>query len=160
VVVPAGIGLLRGRVWRGVVMGLVLAGAAWQGSGYLRGFMYDSEAVTGRLEMAGQLEALRFQGRRTLGLLAEPAPYSVPPFNLFEWEVLLLPEGYDPARDEPVADVIIRAVDIRRPLDPAAAEHYRLLHPPMGRFEAFRQPVISWADKPFEILVRHPATSP
>ena len=103
--------------------GLLMLVAA-PGGYYLVGFRLDSGPVTSRLNKAEALAELRQVGLESLAVFAEPAPYSLPPVDLFKWRILLLPEGYVHEAGKPPADVLVRAVD-----DPRAK--------------------ISWANKPF-----------
>ncbi len=136
---------------RGACYGLLLATTAVFGAVYVRAYLRDAGSVPGRIEWADQLERLNRQGGRTLGVLAEPAPYSLPPVDLFDWQIILLPRSGRWGRTRP--DLIVRAVDA--PGESALPlEGYDLL--PQS---APIQPMVarlSWADKPFEVWVRRP----
>ena len=69
--------------------------------------------MTPRISSAEALRALKRTGADTLAIVAEPAPYSVPPVDLWHWKLLLLPRGSEvgPAAKEAHADVVVRAVD-------------------------------------------------
>ncbi len=73
-----------------------------------------------------ELRRLADAGATTLAIDAEPAPYTLPPVDLFRWKIVLLPRDSAMQVD---ADVRIDPVDqIGAP--------------------------ISWAEKPFRIEVR------
>ena len=88
-------------------------------------------------------------GWNTIEVTAEPAPYCLPPVNLFEQKIVLLPPGQvEPARADAV---LVRAVDAHPQGPPPegyvwwAEGEPALLRPFPSR--------ISWAAKPFEVLV-------
>ena len=119
----------------------------------LRAFLRDASATPARLHEAQRLQLLHDQGARTLAVTAVPAPYCLPPVNLFEWDLLLLPPG--PSAENP--DVIVRPVDV--PVQsPLANPVYQRLpglpsHGPLT-------PRIPWADKPFDLLLKRHLTVP
>lgn len=110
---------------------------------YVTAFAADVTAVNTRTRAADVL-------RRTTGSVvqvkAEPAPYSVPPVDLWAKRLLLTPPN-----SAPTGDVSVRAID-----DPDA-----LAPPPPGYRRQIiagdRAAPITWANKPFEVLVREPA---
>jgi len=91
------------------------------------------------------LHELQSAGARTLGIYADPAPYCLPPVDLFNWQLIRLPAGGE-STTQP--DVLVRAVDTHQP--PPVG--YRRL-PPISSHYILPTP-ISWADKPMDILVR------
>lgn len=124
---------------------IVIAGGVLFGSNYLRGFVRDSRLVTSRMLYAEQLHELQAAGLQTMGIYADPAPYCLPPVDLFAWQLIRLPAGGE-AIAQP--DVLVRAVDFPQPPPPgyrrvpSISSHYILPTP------------ISWADKPMDIFVR------
>jgi hypothetical protein len=96
---------------------------------YLRGFVRDATGAARRIEDAMLLEGLKQLGARRLGIWAEPAPYSLPPLDLFHWQIVLL-------RTQPAT----------------AGHRYRLIS--QRTFDDLFPARISWAAKPFEIWVR------
>lgn len=104
-----------------------------------------------RAAAAHTLSHLKDQGRYTLAIPAEPAPYSMPPIDLFRWRILLLPKGAPDAtaaRDARV-DVYVAVTD-------------RTTNPPTGLVSwspiPSNQPwptPISWANKPIDLFVPH-----
>jgi len=82
--------LHRRAVRFGALLLLVIL-TAQPGFSYLGGFMRDRGDETRRLWAGRRLESLRMEGACSLGLVAEPAPYSLPPVDLFRWQLFLLP---------------------------------------------------------------------
>jgi hypothetical protein len=117
--------VMRNVVARSMFYALLILFVAVPGVKYMWGFMRDAGPNSTRLLAAERIEALRHGGATTLAVGAEPAPYSVPPVNLFEWKILLRP---------PAADVSV------------------LAHESNGPWDAD----ISWASKPFRILINDP----
>lgn len=124
---------------------LVIVSGVLLGSNYLRGFVRDSRPITSRMLYAEQLHELNEAELQTLGIYADPAPYCLPPVDLFSWQLIRLPAGGE-AMVQP--DVLVRAVDMHQPAPPgyrrltAISSDYILPTP------------ISWADKPMDIFVR------
>ena len=80
------------------ILGLLLiAMAATYSFTYERGFVRDASPVNSRSEMAATLNAFAQSSPRevplTLGVDADPAPYSLPPVDLFRWQIVLLPRA-------------------------------------------------------------------
>ncbi len=146
---------LMGKVLeRALVMTLLLGSTAFFGGLYLRGFVRDASDHPGRLAQAELLSNLAADDSGTMGLWAEPAPYSLPPVNLFEWKLYLLPRDGALRSDELLPDVLVHASD-----EPASRARsgltYRLLPDPV--WHSRYQPRISWADKPMDIYIRRQA---
>jgi hypothetical protein len=144
------VGKISRRPWTQVASyAILILATAWPGYRYLHGFVEDSRMVTSRLEAARQIERYRPLGARSLGLLADPAPYGMPPVDLFRWKILLLPLRHD--RDDLAGvDLLVRAGDTPTfNVDPEGISE-------ISRPEAPRQTgtrPITWADKSFELLV-------
>ena len=129
--------------------GILVILTAIFGVSYLMGFIEDQNhplSTSSRMIAASRLAELSRRAK-TIGVYADPAPYSMPPVDLTRWQLLLLP-----ANDSTIAepDVIVRAID-------AIPDPYN--NPLYERFYATGHRTwfaarISWADKPFEILVR------
>jgi len=118
------------RAYAGTIL-LVIA--AVHGAAYERGFLRDSSsddsraqaaaAIDGRLSAASQNPNLYVQ--------AEPAPYCLPPVNLFRWRIILLPPGGQiPSVLSP--GVLVKPEDSINVFDPASTP-------------------ISWANKAFDV---------
>jgi hypothetical protein len=144
---------LRHTMPRALMMFALLMVTLWGGN-YLRHFLADTRMRTPRLNAAARLQSLNAAGSRRLAVVAEPAPYAMPPVDLWRWEMYLLPRTQVPvdAAHDIDADVVLRAVD-RVTL--YSGEHgYRTLDPMELNPFLSRPAPISWAAKPFEILVR------
>ena len=100
-----------------LIYGVMLFQSGLGGTRYLAGFVRDSGAETSRLAAAAKLEERRLAGtvRRVL-VTAEPAPYAVPPVNLFDLEVVLVPNGTDPAAVARPGDVTLGVDEGRTPI--------------------------------------------
>lgn len=118
--------------------------AASAGAKYLQNFIRDAADSPPRILEARRLAQLAGKHPLRVALTAEPAPYSLPPVNLFDWPLVLLPRG----ATEFDADVLICAVD--DPADPPRRPGIFVLPP------AYSAPLtpISWAAKPFLIELR------
>ncbi len=134
--------------WRPELLVVLGLAAAVPGSRYYPAFVSDATGPSSRMLAAEVVEELRLVGGRSVGVFAEPAPYAVPPLNLFGWRVVLLPRDYNPATDRDPPDVIVRAVDRIRPLPPEWAGRYEMQTvQTVGPGAPMR-----WAAKPFEIM--------
>ena len=122
---------------------------------YVTAFNLDARRQGTRELAAVEIDALATPSH-TLSLFAEPAPYSIPPIDLWQWRVLLdsppepsVAPPVQPPVQPPVADVIVRATDSLADL-PAPPAGYRRIF-----IDAAQRPApITWANKPFDILVR------
>ena len=135
---------------------LLLLTTASSGSEYLLGFIRDASASTSRAQAACQLLTYSRSGARALGVVAEPAPYDLPPVDLFEWQILLLPAN---ATAEMIdrCDVLVRPWGTRPFATAAAMDNYRPDPPVL--LELDPKP-IGWADKRFDIQVRKRSQQP
>jgi len=120
---------LRG-VLRTIAATILLAATGLGGFAYLTGFYADSQPQNSRLEQARQLQVRYQAGERSLAVTADPAPYCLPPVNLFDWTIIKIPALNDSDSKRAPADLLVRPVD-----------KSSLLSTP-----------ISWANKPFEEL--------
>ncbi len=85
--------MVRHGFGRVVILSFLLAATAFAGYDYLQAFQNDTRGLTSRLATACNIRQL--EGRATaLGVFNNPAPYSVPPVNLFHWRLELLPEDF------------------------------------------------------------------
>ena len=126
----------------------VMTGAA--GSDYLVGFSRDASGHTSRGQVACQLQAYEQSGARSLGVVTEPAPYCMPPVDLFRWKIYLLPTD-STAEMIGRLDVLVRAWGTHCFADGTEMKSHRP-DPPMV-LELDTKP-ISWADKRFDVQVR------
>jgi hypothetical protein len=134
--------------------GILILLTAVFGLSYVAGFVEDRNDPRGtssRMAAARALDGLP-AGARTLAMRAEPAPYSLPPVDVGRWRLLLLPaDGSIPAGGA-APDVIVLPTDGPAPEGEVAGTPY------VRRVYTGRRPWfscrISWADKPFEALIR------
>ena len=122
---------------------LLIASTLYFGLRYDLNFLADNRDDSTRRVAAGEIEALQSQAQ-TLAVWAEPAPYCLPPVDLFHWQLLLLPKGAVPG----AGMASVRPVDGPSQKRPGARRLARLEEP--ARVES----PISWANKPFEVLKR------
>ena len=128
---------------------LLVVATALPGASYLAHFVADSRHPTARLLAARQLRGLNSAGATALAIVAEPAPYSLPPVDLFRWKITLLPKHLQAPLRADDDQVIVRAVDEIPAGVPDGFQRISLPGPWLvGRFPAR----ISWAAKPIEIL--------
>jgi 4-amino-4-deoxy-L-arabinose transferase-like glycosyltransferase len=137
---------LRARGPRVIAMLALCAFTGLFCASYLWHFLRDASPRSTRIIAAERLQRLGRKGGRVLAINTEPAPYSMPPVDLFSWKLLLsdnpLPED---------ADVVIRTVDI--PQSPAAGKDWDVdywIHPRLAPTP------MSWASKPYELTIREP----
>lgn len=135
------IGRIKGPA--GWVLWLICAAATLPYTcAYLTGFSGDTSLHTSRIQAAEQLQNLRAEGVRTMATFAEPAPYIMPPVDLFNDRLMLVPER--PSIETDVV-VILFDDDRSRLLD---SYSYRRVGPRLYRGWARS---ISWASKRFLI---------
>ncbi|MGN6507455.1 MAG: hypothetical protein ACTHM6_18010 [Tepidisphaeraceae bacterium] len=111
---------------------------------YIQAFAADTGDQNTRQAAAAAIQLNDIQNGATLQMYAEPAPYSVPPANVFDWRMVLTRPA-DPA----IGDVVIRAIDDPDLLGPVPMGYRRQV---IGADD--RLAPITWADKPFEILTK------
>jgi hypothetical protein len=134
---------LKAPLPRRIVTGALALTTAACGMAYLVHFIDDTRPPTTRLRAAAELSQL--PPTEAIAVENEPAPYSLPPVNLFARTILLLPRGPAPdALEEPA--VRIRPVD--EPATFVFDGNVRPLPQVRGRFLAPAR--ISWAGKTFE----------
>jgi hypothetical protein len=138
---------------RRLTLGALFVTTAVCGAMYLRQFISDSAETTSRLRAAAELAQL--PPSEVIAVEAEPAPYSLPPVNLFTHPIVLLPRGAGAAGALESRAILVRPVDVpvpmvhdgvRRPLPRSAL---------MGQ-RAFPAR-ISWAGKTFEAAICAPS---
>jgi hypothetical protein len=102
--------LRRPPTWRLMFMLCMLLGPAAYGIAYWRGYLLDTRLDTSRMQLANQLAGAANGKNISVALTAEPAPYSAPPMNLFDWQWVLLPRG-EAIRANSSYDLSISAID-------------------------------------------------
>jgi hypothetical protein len=83
----------RASQWRLFVLGLLFLTTLVSGAIYVAGFVRDAGPKTTRLDVAAELEAVRRRGFAGLATPIEPAPFSLPPVDLWRWRIELPPRG-------------------------------------------------------------------
>jgi len=121
----------------GTVIGIILLLTALiPGASYLHGFHRDCQPNNNRMQFAQGLSQLQHEGASTMAVFAEPAPYCLPPVDLWKWKLILLPKHATINDGLRVADVAIRTSDFP---------------PARGAWPLLTATPISWANKPFAI---------
>lgn len=142
------------RYWklRTVCQIVLLLATAVPGAAYVESFVRDGASRHTRIRQAEQLAELQRSGARTLSIDRVPAPYCLPPVNLFDWTITLTPRGQPdvPGQD---ADVSIRVVDAP-PVSGTPSPDYAPFSTD-GR-PWFGLARMSWANKPFAGQARKP----
>ncbi len=136
-----------------IATAVVLIGTtAIPGIRYLRGFIRDSGPAASRMTTAGMIDELHDSGLDTLGVIAEPAPYVMPPIDLFQWKLLLIDPLTKVEQRDALADVVLNA-DVSRGMLGAPVDLYtdwpRSLS--IKREDVYN--IISWADRRFDLWV-------
>jgi hypothetical protein len=126
---------------------VLLASAAFPGFFYLRAFLRDTHIPTTRLMAAGAIRHHGAFGDQTLAVFADPAPYCMPPVDLFQWKIILMPPGASPGDGLAVAEDSVEAMDVPIP-------QRRRFETPWIQMTLEATP-ISWADKPFDVRSRY-----
>jgi hypothetical protein len=142
----------RRRRLGGAFVGLLVVVTAAHGAVYVQKFLADARPTTSRLREAARFNDLNAKGYRDIALSAEPAPYSLPPIDLFTWQITLVPRGQtgDAATINRPA-VFIQAVDSAGSAS-APSGAVRLPPAEVGPFSTIDAP-ISWAAKPFDVFL-------
>ncbi len=122
----------RSRASQLALVTILLLSSGLLGMRYLAGFIRDSGTANSRLAAARILADSHRQGKHVLRIADEPAPYCLPPVDLFSWQIELAPRGQSLALQS-ADDVSVRPVEDDRLLAALTATR------------------ISWADKQFEI---------
>jgi hypothetical protein len=120
---------IRSEAGRVTLLAILSIATIISGSMILQGFVHDRQPETSRSRAAIDLEHFKLIGARRLVVFSEPAPYCLPPVDLFHWRVVLLPMNAEPGLIAG-SDVVVRV----KPAENGWS----------GRS-------ISWADKRFEI---------
>jgi hypothetical protein len=133
-----------GPILRGILLTVLAVAVVPFGMEYVHAFQRDTRQITSRLR-AGQ-ELTTMPG--TIGLRDEPAPYSMPPVNLFDRDLVLLPVGPVNPVNLPV-NFTLSPIDGRGQETPGVA-----LLPSRWRRGTLWLPAtrIAWANKRFELV--------
>jgi len=164
-----GIGTIARRpVFRIPLLAVLVISTAFFGAGYVWHFIRDSQPMSSRLIAAKRLAEKASEGASHLEITAEPAPYSMPPVDLFSWQITLLPRGQQVTADADVAlqmvDTIPRHVSNTIDIDGVHFAHGYWFRPRLEIrtdqtvWYSFGTP-ISWASKPIEVFIRQDLSS-
>jgi len=122
------------------MLALLVVTTVVSGSLYLARFIDDASGTTTRLRAAAALVDL--PPRAAIAVEAEPAPYSLPPVNLFTRQILLLPR-----KGQTVSTPDDRVAMLIRPVDSPT----RFALPAGDEFGKAHSTPISWAAKYFAV---------
>lgn len=148
-----------GKRFEAVIMILLVMVAGFQGLAYLTGFLQDARGdSSSRMAAAQRIQSFWNTGARTLAVHAEPAPYCLPPVDVTRWKMLLLPEGGLVMHEKDWPDLIVSPVDEIGIEGDVEGTPYRRIFV-TGNWPWIKTR-ISWADKPFEILVKRAMIAP
>jgi hypothetical protein len=121
------------RLLQTALVTLLLVSTASLGLRYLAGFLRDCKQSNSRSIAAQTLADLNQRGKTVLLIADEPAPYCLPPVDLFSWKLQLIPRGQRLTPQFP-DEVCVH------PIEDSSLEA-----------DLFA-PKISWADKRFAIM--------
>lgn len=141
----------RHRLRRALCQAALVLATAVAGGLYARSFVRDSLPANARVRQADRLAVLRREGARTLAVDRVPAPYCLPPVNLFEWRICVLPRDRVDLLAGSGADAFVRVVDSPDDAGPLPPEY---TWQPPSRASRLGCTPMSWADKPFAWAVR------
>lgn len=136
----------RRRVY-GPIFAVLLVFMGWHGYAYIQAYMRDVSSPTTRTLAADAIKAIEPYAT-TIGMWREPAPYNMPPVDLFHWRLHLLDKG----GASPLPDVLVSVDSASFEVTVSMKEGYERL-PIEGR--NYYQPTtpVTWADKPVTVLV-------
>ncbi len=135
------------RLWVRRIAFLSIVGVTMVAGGrYLLNFVVG-ERNGSRQVAAASIAGLNTSTGSRLGIVAEPAPYCMPPVDLFRWQLVLLPRG-QAVPELGTMDLFVATVDV--PTD--APEGFRhLVRGP--RWADLWPSRISWANKPIDLFI-------
>ena len=136
----------RPALLRGVLYIALPAAAAWFYSGqYVHALLADRGPDNTRLQAARYIERLNLRAGSIVRIDNQPAPYNIPPLDLWRWRLTLARPN-----DTVDADLIVRPVDLPVEDDAPTPPGFTRI-----TFTANLAPApITWASKPIEVLVR------
>jgi hypothetical protein len=150
------------------LLAILVISTGFFGAAYVWHFIRDAQPMSSRLIAAKRLAEQASAGARKLEITAEPAPYSMPPVDLFTWQITLLPRGQAVTSDADAAiqmvDTIPRHVSNTIDIDGVRFSHGYWFRPRLEIrtgdtvWYAFGTP-ISWASKPIEVFIRQDLAS-
>jgi hypothetical protein len=129
---------IRRPAWRMGCFVMLVASTGYTGGLYLRGFVRDASGQTSRMVAGAHLQGLLNSGDKVLITRNEPAPWSLPPVDLFRWRIVLPPIGKQEHQPVVAEEVTCGPSDLS-PGDQHTIVKWLVSTP------------ISWASKPFRI---------
>jgi hypothetical protein len=143
---------VRHHVWAAALLAVLVVSSGVFGLSYLGGFIRDTRPTTSRLAAADQILHMTTGKDRSIAIWVEPAPYALPPVNLFTNRLLLLPRGTRLTQQNAPADLLILPADAPAPPVDAPAN---VLSDATFPVKGLAKRIISWADRSFCILPAH-----
>jgi Dolichyl-phosphate-mannose-protein mannosyltransferase len=134
--------LVRSAAGRAACFAILILTTGWMGSLYVRGFVRDSGPNTTRILATPKVQEVLGTETHTLATAPqlEPAPWSLPPADLWRWTIMVPPRG-NAQETSTGAKVIVRPVDL-----PAGSRNPVI--------KALYSTPISWASKIFVVETR------
>ena len=129
-------------LFRQLLPALLVVSALPYGLAYLRAFIRDTRQESSRIQSADELPPT---GR--VLLTREPAPYNMPPVNLFRRDLVLVPPGSHITPGS--GDILIYPVDVPISNTPDGPRRLPFKEAP-GSLDQFTTP-ITWANKTFAV---------
>jgi hypothetical protein len=139
--------LFKGHVSRTVMLGGMCALSGIWSAGYTWHFERDAAERTPRIVVAERLAQTLARGAKEMAVYNDPAPYCLPPVNLFDWKIVLVDPGAPPS---PTSDLLIKPVD-RIPRHDTPMLDFEVTY--WVRPRILDTP-ITWASKSFRAVVR------
>jgi hypothetical protein len=143
---------LRSAIQRRFAFSILLISVIACGAAYEWQFIRDARQPQTRLLAAEKLKSVTADAK-TIVVWADPAPYNLPPVNLFEKDIVLAPRGIFPSGGVVVS---VNPVDeVPREVPVAERDRVEYLTTP-----SFISTPISWAGKSFEVIKRDSPAPP
>lgn len=161
VLLAAAVGVVFARVWReyrkAAATIMVVIFAMMPTYAYVRSFYRDVRLGDESRYSAGRFLAQQLAPGDAVGVLQEPAPYSVPPLDFARRRVLLLPRNAPPgeALAEQLPEWLVFTADEDAPRDAWWRPHFRLARCFPDASE--RLSPITWANKATFVYAREPS---
>jgi len=143
--------IARFKTWVAFVLaGFMLISVVPRAAITLLSFVNDCEENTSRLRSAEFAKRVIAGGAKRISIYAEPAPYSLPPINLFDVDLVLVPHGSDPQKSHPPTDTSLFLAEARFSAQPPV--WYERAHQVLYGLPLFLDNPIGWADKHFTLV--------
>lgn len=133
-----------GPILRAILLAALSLATVPYGLEYVYAFRRDARTITSRIRAAEELKTMP----GAIGVHDEPAPYLMPPVNLFERNLILLPRDAKVTPADVPVDFTLRPIDDPKDVTPGTV----LLPTRWSRGTLWlRATRISWANKRFEL---------